>query len=45
MNNLANVLRENFDSLKWDNEQKTTAKEFFGHQWQTSIATSIGPGD
>ena len=34
------ALKDNFDSLSWDNDQKTTAREFFQSQWRNTIQSS-----
>ena len=43
MNSLSTILKDNFDALRWDAEQKNTAREYFGLQWQNSITASVSP--
>ena len=43
MNSMTTVLRDNFESLRWDSEQKNTARDYFGLQWKNSITASISP--
>ena len=43
MNSMTTVLRDNFESLRWDAEQKNTARDYFGLQWKNSITASISP--
>ena len=43
MNSMTTVLKDNFESLRWDAEQKNTARDYFGLQWQNTITASISP--
>ena len=40
---MTTVLKDNFDALRWDAEQKNTAKENFSLQWQNTITASVNP--
>lgn len=41
MNSLTTILRDNFEALRWDAEQKSTARDYFSQQWQNTLSASV----
>ena len=40
---MTTILRDNWEALRWDSEQKSTARDYFTQQWQNSLSASVMP--